>query len=212
MKALKIQKRTAIGKRNKALRRSGITPAVIYESKKESIIVQINTKELNYFLRDIQSKLVEIEYDDAKFPAIIGEIQHNPRLATISHISFNRINTLEEIRAEIQFELVGESEAVKIFKAILLTNTPSIEIKCLSKDLPDTIKVDVSILANIGESILVKDINLPSGVTLLHEDDGFKSVVSASAPQKDETTIESVAQTSEVPLSVERGKAQKPEL
>jgi len=54
--------------------------------------------------------------------------------------------------------------AVKTFGGLLEQSLRALAIECLPRDLPDRITVDVSQL-NIGDSIHVRDIQLPSGVT-----------------------------------------------
>jgi len=53
---------------------------------------------------------------------------------------------------------------VKNFGGLLEQNLRALAIECLPRDLPDRITVDVSAL-NIGDSIHVRDIKLPAGVT-----------------------------------------------
>ena len=58
----------------------------------------------------------------------------------------------------------GIAEGVKTFGGLLEQNLRSLEIECLPRDLPDVITVDVSHL-NIGDSIHVRELPLPQGVT-----------------------------------------------
>jgi large subunit ribosomal protein L25 len=53
---------------------------------------------------------------------------------------------------------------VKTFGGLLEQSLRTLAIECLPGDLPDRIMVDVSQL-NIGDSIHVRDIHLPPGVT-----------------------------------------------
>ena len=53
---------------------------------------------------------------------------------------------------------------MKNFGGLLEQNIRSLAIECLPRDLPDVITVDVSAL-NIGDSIHVREIPLPEGVT-----------------------------------------------
>ncbi len=54
--------------------------------------------------------------------------------------------------------------ASKTSAGLLEQSLRALAIECLPRDLPDRITVDVSAL-NIGDSIHVRDIQLPSGVT-----------------------------------------------
>src|SRR5262245_65161525 len=70
----------------------------------------------------------------------------------------------ETIQAEVPLEATGTSVGVKTFGGLLEQSLRALAIECLPRDLPDRISVDVSQL-NIGDSIHVRDIQLPSGVT-----------------------------------------------
>ena len=59
---------------------------------------------------------------------------------------------------------VSKRLGVKTFGGLLEQSLRALTIECLPGDLPDRITVDVSQL-NIGDSIHVRDIQLPQGVT-----------------------------------------------
>src|SRR5438876_10039716 len=70
----------------------------------------------------------------------------------------------ETIQAEVPLEPTGTPVGVKTFGGLLEQSLRALAIECLPGDLPDRITVDVSQL-NIGDSIHVRDIQFPPGVT-----------------------------------------------
>jgi large subunit ribosomal protein L25 len=56
---------------------------------------------------------------------------------------------------------------VKNFGGILVTAQEFLEIECLPQNLPDRIFVDISILEEIGDSIYVRDLVVPSDIEVL---------------------------------------------
>jgi large subunit ribosomal protein L25 len=64
----------------------------------------------------------------------------------------------------VPLEALGIANGVKNFGGLLEQSLRSLAIECLPRDLPDRITVDVSEL-NIGDSIHVRQIQLPPGVT-----------------------------------------------
>ena len=76
----------------------------------------------------------------------------------------------ETLRTSVPVESIGEPNGVKNFGGLLEQSLRSLEIECLPKDLPELVTVDVSAM-NIGDSIHVKDIALPSGVVALDDAD-----------------------------------------
>ena len=71
---------------------------------------------------------------------------------------------MKPFKLKFPLEPSGTPVGVKTFGGLLEQSLRSLAIECLPRDLPDRITVDVSQL-NIGDSIHVRDIQLPSGVT-----------------------------------------------
>jgi len=113
-----------------------------------------------------ENVLVELEITGEKsnLAALVQEVQHSPVGGEIVHVDFHAISMDETIQAEVPLEPTGTSVGVKTFGGLLEQSLRSLAIECLPRDLPDRITVDVSQL-NIGDSIHVRDIPLPSGVT-----------------------------------------------
>jgi large subunit ribosomal protein L25 len=79
---------------------------------------------------------------------------------------------------------IGESPAVKEAGAILVKSIDNLEIRCLPKDLPKEIAVDISALKNIEDIIYVKDIKIPEGVEVLQSPETVVAI--AEAPRTEE--------------------------
>jgi large subunit ribosomal protein L25 len=86
---------------------------------------------------------------------------------------------------------VGTAVGVKTFGGLLEQSLRALAIECLPGDLPDRITVDVSQL-NIGDSIHVRDIQLPSGVTAKVQPD--LTVFSVLAPVVEEAPVAAEAE------------------
>jgi len=113
-----------------------------------------------------ENVLVELEIAGEKSnrTALVQEVQHSPVGGEIRHLDFHAISMDETIQAEVPLEPIGTANGVKNFGGLLEQSLRVLTIECLPRDLPDRITVDVSAL-NIGDSIHVRDIQLPSGVT-----------------------------------------------
>ena len=107
---------------------------------------------------------LEIEGEKAGRLALMQEVQHAPLGGDILHVDFHAVSMDEMIDADVPLEPTGIPEGVKTFGGLLEQNIRSLEIECLPSDLPDVITVDVSRL-NIGDSIHVRELPLPEGVT-----------------------------------------------
>ena len=166
---LKAEQRTAIGRSAvRKLKTRGIIPAIVYGGKEKPQPLQVAERDINAVLSHASGEniLVELEIagEQSNRMALVQEIQHSPVGGDILHVDFHAISMDEKIQAEVPLEPVGIANGVKNFGGLLEQSLRSLPIECLPRDLPDRLTVDVSNL-NIGDSIHVRDIQLPSGVT-----------------------------------------------
>jgi len=154
----------------KAVRARGAIPAVIYGGKDEASNLEINKKAIDQLLARAvgENILVELEIEDGGKTvnrlSLIQEVQHHPVRGDVIHVDFHAVSMTEEIEAEIVIEPIGEPAGVKTFGGLLQQSIRALHIRCLPQHLPELIQVDVSHL-NVGESLHVRDIKLPQGVT-----------------------------------------------
>ncbi|HEU0274431.1 MAG TPA: 50S ribosomal protein L25 [Candidatus Udaeobacter sp.] len=166
---LKAEPRSDIGRSGVSkLRARGMIPAVIYGGKVKPQSLQVAARDINSMMRQASGEnvLVELEIPGEKsnLAALVQEVQHSPVGGEIVHVDFHAISMDETIQAEVPLEPTGTAVGVKTFGGLLEQSLRALAIECLPRDLPDRITVDVSQL-NIGDSIHVRDIPLPSGVT-----------------------------------------------
>src|SRR5581483_1541659 len=166
---LKAEPRTSVGRSAvRKLRARGIIPAVIYGGKVEPQAVQVAARDINAMMSHASGEnfLVDLEIAGEKSnrAALVQEVQHSPVGGEIVHVDFHAISMDETIQAEVPLEPAGTPVGVKTFGGLLEQSLRALAIECLPRDLPDRLVVDVSQL-NIGDSIHVRDIQMPSGVT-----------------------------------------------
>src|SRR2546423_10898237 len=149
------------------LKQRGIIPAIVYGGKDKPQPLQISRRDINVLLSHAigENILVELEIAGEKGSrmAMIQEIQHSPVGGDVLHVDFHAISMDEKIEADVPLDPSGVANGVKNFGGLLEQSLRILEVECLPRDLPDKITVDVSGL-NIGDSIHVRDIQLPAGV------------------------------------------------
>jgi large subunit ribosomal protein L25 len=165
---LKAEPRTETGRSAaRRLKARGIVPAVVYGGKEKSQPLQVSARDLNAMLSHASGEniLVELEISGHKGTktALLQEVQHSPVGGDVLHVDFHAISMDEKIEANVPLEALGIPTGVKNFGGLLDQNIRSLAVECLPRDLPDKITVDVAAL-NIGDTIHVRDIKLPSGV------------------------------------------------
>jgi large subunit ribosomal protein L25 len=148
----------------KRLRNSGSTPAVVYGRKVAPLNVQVDTKTFTKILQGSASDniLVSLKLNSGEQLALVQEVQHDHLKGGITHVDFHAIAMDEEIHAEVPVEIVGEAPGLK-FGGLVEAIHHTLEVRCLPKDLPEHITVDVSSL-ELGKAVHVGEIKFPEGV------------------------------------------------
>ncbi|MDQ3198077.1 MAG: 50S ribosomal protein L25 [Verrucomicrobiota bacterium] len=209
---LSATRRTGIGRSAvRKLKAQGSVPAIIYGGKNEPEPLQVSRRDISLMLSHASGEniLVELEIDGEKGSrvALMQEVQHAPLGGEILHVDFHAISMDEVIEAEVPLEPIGIPEGVKTFGGLLEQNVRSLEIECLPKDLPDVITVDVSHLV-IGDSIHVREIPLPEGVTTSVPPD--LTAFSVLAPKVEEEPVAAATEAAAAP-EVITAKKEEPE-
>ena len=166
---LKAEPRMDVGRAAvRKLRARGLIPAIIYGGKDKPRPLQVAAREINAMMSHASGEnvLVELEVagEDSSRTALVQEVQHSPVGGEIRHVDFHAVSMDQMIQAEVPLEPTGIAVGVKTFGGLLEQSLRSLAIECLPGDLPDRITVDVSQL-NIGDSIHVRNIQFPHGVT-----------------------------------------------
>jgi large subunit ribosomal protein L25 len=172
---------------SRRLRHEGTTPGILYGGVKDSISLEIDTKELFMQFRHeaFHASILTINLEGKKESVILRDFQMHPVRNNIQHIDFQRINENEKINVKVPFHFVNEDTApgVKIEGGLVSHIMTEIDISCLPKDLPQYIEVDLGELA-MGESIHLSEITVPEGVELTSlTDENDPAITSISKPK-----------------------------
>lgn len=208
---LAAERRTALGRAAvRKLKAQGTVPAVIYGAKTAPEALQVSRRDINAMLSHASGEnfLVELEIsgEAQNRLALIQEVQHAPLGGAVLHVDFHAVSMDETIEADVPVEPTGTANGVKNFGGLLEQNIRSLSIECLPRDLPDVITVDVAAL-NIGDSIHVRDLQLPPGVRTRMQPE--LTVIAVMAP----TVEEAPAAGADAPTAPEviREKKETPE-
>jgi len=205
---LTAQRREAIGRSAiRKLKARGSVPAIVYGGKDKPQPLQVSRRDIGLMLSHASGEniLVELEIAGEKGSrmAMIQEIQHSPVGGDVLHVDFHAVSMDEKIEADVPVEPVGVANGVKNFGGLLEQSLRTLEVECLPRDLPDKITVDVSAL-NIGDSIHVRDIQLPGGVAAITQAD--LTALSVLAPAVEEEPVAEVAEAAAGPEVIKEKK------
>lgn len=172
----------------KQLRSSGRVPATIYGRQAAPQNLEINAREISDLIEHHVSEnmLVDLSIENdarAKRLALVQEIQHHPIDGKVLHVDFHEVAENEKVTVQVPVETVGEAAGVKNNSGVLEHVLFKLKVRCLPKDLPEQIIIDVSAL-EIGKTIHIAEITAPAGVEILG--DKKIPVVSVAAPRAEE--------------------------
>ncbi len=185
---LKANPRTVTGKQVGALRRAGKLPAVLYGHHIESTPIVLDAHETSLTLsRLTSSSLVTISLGGREYPTLVRAKQRHPIKRQFIHLDFQVLSLTEKTHVKVGIELVGSAPAVKTHNAVLVTGLTELEVQCLPGDMPERIVVDISGLAEPGDSIHVRDIQLPETVEILSDLD--EVIASATVGRMEEVAV-----------------------
>ena len=102
----------------------------------------------------------------AKRLALVQEIQHHPLDGKVLHVDFHEVAENEKVTVHVPVETTGEAAGVKNGGGVLEHVLFKLKVRCLPKDLPEQIVIDVTAL-EIGKAIHLGEIKAPEGVEIL---------------------------------------------
>jgi large subunit ribosomal protein L25 len=182
------------------LRASSEIPAVIY-GKSGVRHLTVKEPEFRLLMRAVAGTAALVEISDQAGTAtlsLLQEVQRDARTDHFVHIDLREVSATEPMRAGVPVRVFGESVGVKLESGIIEVSRHELFVKCLPKDLPDIILVDVAEL-HAGQSIHVSDLKPIPGVTFA--DRAEEVVVACVVPKVEEEPVAAEA----VPVEGEAG-------
>jgi large subunit ribosomal protein L25 len=200
--------REVTGKKVRALRRVGVLPAVLYGGGVESFPISFIAKDVSRALSRLSSSsLVRINVAGKEYPALVREKQRDVLTGDLLHLDFQVVSLTETVRADVNIIHEGESPAILMLNAILVSGLETLEVEGLPQDLPRNIIVDVSGLEELGDTIYVRDLDIPPNVTVLNEPDEMVILVSGQEYIEEEEELEEeLLEEGEEPEVIEKGR------
>lgn len=164
-----VEPRQVMGKKVRQLRRRGVLPGNVFGHGRESRPIQFDAYEFSRFLKGhAPTTLLSLTVDSgAAETAVVRHVQHDPRTNAIQHVDFMHVEMSEPIKVAIPIRLTGESPAVKNFDGVVLQLLETLEVEALPGNLPDAVVLDISGMAEMKETRYVRDLDVPSRVTVL---------------------------------------------
>jgi len=190
---LKVANRETMGKKVRFLRRQGITPVHLFGHNIESVALQCDSDELKHIIAQAgKTRLINLHIEKGKKArsVMVREVQKNPLTGELLHVDLYQIKTTEKTKVDVPVILTGEAPALRLKANMLEHDLTNLHIECLPGDIPTSIELDISSLAESGDSIRVKDIILGDEITVLNDPEIMAVKISSRHMEKEEVVAE----------------------
>ena len=163
--AIKSRPRPKVGtKIARQSRREGLIPCVLYGGEE---IIHFNTtyNEVRDLVYTPDFKVAELEVEGKTYRCIVKEVQFHPVKENILHIDFLQLIEGRPVKVELPVHFKGNSPGVRA-GGKLIQKMRRVKVKATPENLVEELKLDISEL-NLGQSIRVRDIEVPEGMEIL---------------------------------------------
>ena len=144
------------------LRRQGKIPAVRYGSACPVSMYAVDRMAVERLVAESAGALVALNVDgqgvNEELISIIKDTQRHPVTGWLTHVDFYGVRYGEPIQVEVPVVLEGKAAGVAE-GGLLQPVRRTLEIRCLPKDIPENIVIDVTPLG-VGDAIHVNDLEV----------------------------------------------------
>ena len=190
--------RTEFGKgAARRIRRDDKIPAVVYGHGNDPVHVTLPGHETMMALRHGGANaLLELQIEGKSQLALTKAVQIDPIRRVIEHIDFVAVRKGEKVTVDVPVHVVGEAGP----DTLVVTENTTISLEAEATHIPEFIEVSIE-GAGVGTQLLASQLDLPSGSTLLTDDD-MLIVNVTNAPTEEE--IEAELEEAEAEVGIER--------
>lgn len=178
--------------KTESLRKAGFIPAEIYGKGLDNIHITISAKEFEKIFAEAgENTIVNLKVENDIYPVLVHGHQINPISRKFLSADFFKVRMDEKITASIPLLFMGEAPAVKEQGGILIKSMDEVEVEALPAHLPHEIKIDLSVLKNLNESVYVRDIKVSGNYEIIT--DPKTVIATVSAPEEEEVRVTPVS-------------------
>lgn len=152
---------------SRRLRKVNQIPAILYGKHSNPEKLAVDVPEFTRLLKTVKGRSLIIELTRTDKPekalSFLQEIQRDPITDRFLHVDLQEIKADEKFEIRVPLQILGEAYGVKQQSGVLEIATQQVRIRCLPKDLPEAIVIDVTEL-KVGETIKVAQLKPIAGV------------------------------------------------
>lgn len=189
--AIQVTTRSDQGKgASRRLRRlAAQVPAIVYGGNKDPQAISVPHKELVKALEDegFYTHVIELDIEGTTEQVLLKDLQRHPSRPLIMHADFLRVDAATKVTMKVPVHFINEDTCVGVKQqgGMIQRSINELEVRCLTKDLPDFFEVDMANV-ELGQIIHISDMKIPANVEvleLIHGAGHDQAVVSVIAPR-----------------------------
>jgi len=186
---LAAEHRDVTGKKVARLRQAGRLPAVVYGNGIDSASVSVDSHDFEQLRRHVgPNALVDLSIDgDKARPVLVHGVQVHPVNRRTLHVDLFLVRMTEEMTVDVPLHPTGESPAVNLHGGTLLHQIESVKVRALPDHLPQVLEYSIESLVDFETTLHVRDLVIPSDVTLVT--DGDEVIAKVQAPRVEEEPV-----------------------
>jgi large subunit ribosomal protein L25 len=146
------------------LRARGRVPAIVYGHKQAPVPISLARDAVLEMIKK-STHLAELDLGGTTETVLVRDVQWDHLGKSILHVDFARVSAEEAIETEVRLDMRGLAPGISE-GGVLEQLVHTLRVSCRANAIPDAIRVDVSGL-HVDQSIHVRDLALPEGVTVL---------------------------------------------
>ena len=209
---LHAQERAGTGKgAARAARRAGMVPGIVFGGDNDPLPINIPFNALLKKLKAgrFKSTLFNLKvegHDDVR--VICRDVQRHVVKDLPTHLDLMRLRRTTKVNLFIPVEFINEEDCPALRKGGTLTVVRNeVELIVTAGDIPEVLTVDLSKVENVGDTVTISDIDIPSGAKLTITDRDFMicNVSAPSALKSSDDEDEDETDAVEAPAAEEEG-------
>ncbi|MEA2613163.1 MAG: large subunit ribosomal protein, partial [Chloroflexota bacterium] len=173
------------------LRSEGKLPAVVYGHGVDSTNVTVDAHEVELLRKHTgPNALVDLSVAGEKAqPVLINQVQIHPVHRRPLHADLFLVRMTEELTVDVPLIANGVSHAVDQLGGTVLHPTETVRVRALPDHLPQSIEYSIESLIDFDVALHVRDLAIPSDVTLLTDPDEIIAKVQAPRVEVEEEPV-----------------------
>lgn len=167
--------RTAMGKKNRALRAKGIIPIHVYGLKDAPLALQTDIRHLTNVVRSAgrTSPVVVQSPEGDSDVTLVREVATHPVSGDLLHVDFLRVDPNQTVEAPVPVVLHNQDIApgTRGGAGFVTQGVYEIVLSARPGEIPQQLDADCIVLESLDDAILASELTLPVGATLAGDPD-----------------------------------------